>query len=167
MITAVWILLGIAVLLGVSVAVIGRDSLLEMVLGPVERTPTDFAKLRPRNRPNWYLVCPPQYCGTTPSRVSPVFDVPAAVLRARWMDIIKRQPRVSQIAVSADKLQFDYIQRSRFFHFPDTITLRLIPVGENTTTLAIFSRSHYGYSDLGVNKARVESWLAELSKAGK
>ncbi len=167
MIAAVWIIFGAAILLSVSVVVIGRDDFLEAVLGPVERKQIDFTALGPHNRPNRYLVCPPQYCGIAPMRVSPTFDEPVTVLRDRWMEMIKRQPRVRQIAVSADKLQFDYVQRSKFFRFPDTITLRLIPVSDNKTTLAILSRSHYGHSDFGVNRERIESWLAELSLIGK
>jgi uncharacterized protein (DUF1499 family) len=145
----------------------GRDDFLKAVLGPVERRQVIFATLGPHKRPNRYLVCPPQYCGIAPMRVSPTFDEPVAALRDRWMEMIKRQPRVTQIAVSADKLQFDYEQRSKFFRFPDTITLRLIPVSNNRTTLAILSRSHYGHGDFGVNRERIDSWLAELSTAGK
>ncbi|MCB1632914.1 MAG: DUF1499 domain-containing protein [Pseudomonadales bacterium] len=37
-----------------------------------------------------------------------------------------------------------------------------MPLGEARSTLIIYSRSVYGYSDLGVNKARVNRWLAEL-----
>ena len=167
MIAAVWIILGVAILLSISVVVIGRDNFLAVILGPVKREQIDFTALGRHNRPNRYLVCPPQYCNIAPMRVSPTFDERVTVLRDRWMEMIKRQPRVRQIAVSADKLQFDYEQRSKLFRFPDTVTLRIIPVRDNQTTLAILSRSHYGHSDFGVNRKRIESWLAELSATGK
>lgn len=167
MIAAGWVVVGVAILLGVAVAVTGRDELLEAVLGPVDRKRIDFTALGPHDRPNRYLVCPKQYCGITPARVSPIFDEPVTVLRDRWMKMIERQPRVSQIAASADKLQFDFVQRSRIFRFPDTITVRFIPLSGDRTTLAILSRSHYGRNDLGVNRDRIESWLAELSAIRK
>ena len=45
--------------------------------------------------------------------------------------------------------------------FPDAISIRLMPEGAGTK-LEIFSRSRYGYSDLGVNAARVAAWIAAL-----
>jgi uncharacterized protein (DUF1499 family) len=46
--------------------------------------------------------------------------------------------------------------------FPDTVDIEVLPVGDNQSTLAIYSRSLIGRSDLGVNRARVERWLAKL-----
>ena len=34
--------------------------------------------------------------------------------------------------------------------------------GNEAATLCIYSRSVYGYSDLGRNRARVEDWLARI-----
>ena len=46
--------------------------------------------------------------------------------------------------------------------FPDTIQVDFLSLGENRSTLAIYSRSKYGYSDLGTNRARIERWLSRL-----
>jgi uncharacterized protein (DUF1499 family) len=96
--------------------------------------------------------------------VSPVYNVPVAVLRNAWLGMILQQPRVERLAVSADELQYDFMQRSRLLRFPDTITVRFIPLDPVMSTLAIYSRSHYGYSDFGVNQHRIESWLAALQE---
>jgi uncharacterized protein (DUF1499 family) len=77
--------------------------------------------------------------------------------------MIDRRPRVRLIAKSTDGLQADYVQKSAVIGFPDTITVRFIPRGDKRSTLAIFSRSHYGHSDLGVNRERVDAWLAAIN----
>ena len=81
-------------------------------------------------------------------------------LRRRWQDLVAAQPRVEVLA-ETDR-QIDYVQRSARFRFPDVVTVRFIPVSPSQSTLAIFSRSLYGRSDFGVNRARIESWLSAL-----
>jgi len=61
-------------------------------------------------------------------------------------------------------LRFDLVQRSALFRFPDTVSIEVIPLGDSRSTLAIYSRSTYGYSDLGVNRKRIERWLARLAE---
>ncbi len=58
--------------------------------------------------------------------------------------------------------QFDYVQRSARFRFPDIITVRFISVSSSQSTLAIYSRSIYGKSDFGVNRERIDAWLKTL-----
>ena len=55
-----------------------------------------------------------------------------------------------------------YVVRSRIMGFPDAVSIRLHPEGE-TTRIDIFSRSRFGYSDMGVNASRVARWLAAAS----
>lgn len=129
-------------------------------VGPVATV--DFARLRPQESPNRYLVCPTDYCGATPDAFSPVFDMPPERLRRHWHAMLAARPRVEPLAQSADGLQFDYVQRTARFRFPDIITVRFLPVPPGQSTLAIYSHSVYGRSDLGVNRARVEAWLAAL-----
>ena len=156
------VLVVLAVLIAITVFLVGRDNMLETALGPVQRTDVVFAILELPERPNTYLICPVDYCGTPPARISPVFDLPASDLRARWEQMMKREPRVILNGATPDGLQFDYVQRSAVFRFPDTITIRFIPLGNDRSTLAIYSRSHYGHSDLGVNRDRIERWLAQI-----
>jgi len=59
-------------------------------------------------------------------------------------------------------MQYDYIQRTALMRYPDSITVRFIALGSNRSTLGIYSRSHYGKSDLGVNEARIRAWLLAL-----
>lgn len=133
-----------------------------MVFGPVQREVIVFETLDPGARTNRYLVCPQGYCAAMPDRISPVFDMPAAALYRRWMAMIERQPRITPGPANADANQYDFVQRSLVLRFPDTITVRFIPLGAAKSTLAVYSRSHYGRSDFGVNRDRIDSWLAAL-----
>jgi uncharacterized protein (DUF1499 family) len=59
-------------------------------------------------------------------------------------------------------MQIDYVQRTRLLRFPDLITVRFVPVDDTHSTVAIYSRSVWGKGDMGVNRARVEEWLARV-----
>jgi len=121
----------------------------------------DFKTLQLSSRPNEYLVCPVGYCSAQPHAESEVYKVSIDELRKRLQQEISNQPRVELLA-SQNGLQFDYVQRSARFRFPDIITIRLISISPSRSTLAVYSRSIYGYSDFGVNRKRVESWLRKL-----
>ena len=54
------------------------------------------------------------------------------------------------------------MQTSSLFGFPDYVSVKFIEIDAANSTLAIFSRSRLGQSDLGVNKKRVEAWLGQL-----
>jgi len=144
---------------------VGCETALAMVFGPVQRETIVFETLDPGARTNRYLVCPPGYCAAAPDRISPVFDEPAAALRGRWMAMIEHQPRITPGPSDAAARQYDFIQRSAVLRFPDTITVRFIALGAARSTLAIYSRSRYGSSDFGVNRDRIDAWLAALSPA--
>ena len=126
-------------------------------VGDVESV--DFVELKLTDKPNQFLVCPPEFCGTDPHADSPVFDVSVEQLRVRWREVLAAQPRVELVVEDEEGQQFDYVQRSARFRFPDIITVRFISVSPSQSTLAIYSRSVYGKSDLGVNRERIEGWL--------
>ena len=104
-------------------------------------------------------MCPPGRCGAIPHADSPVLDVSVEQLRDHWREVLAVQPRVELLAEDEEGQQFDYVQRSVRFRFPDLITVRFISVSPSQSTLAIYSRSVYGKSDLGVNRERIEGWL--------
>jgi uncharacterized protein (DUF1499 family) len=78
--------------------------------------------------------------------------------------MIERQPRVTLLSSDPNIEQYEYQVLTPVIHFPDAVTVRLLPENEGRTTVAIYSRSHYGYGDLGENRRRVRSWLAQLSQ---
>ncbi len=118
----------------------------------------DFEDLKLTDKPNQFLMCPPGICNGHAD--SPVFDVSVGQLRERWREVVTAQPRVGLLAENGP--QFDYVQRSARFRFPDIITVRFVSVSPSQSTLAIYSRSVYGRSDFGVNRKRIEAWLSAI-----
>jgi uncharacterized protein (DUF1499 family) len=155
----------LALILAYAVAALrfGRAGVWAGLFGPPERHPVDFRSLRLRETPNQYLVCPPNHCAAKPHQASPAFDLSAEELRDAWLRMIERRPRVSLLTRDAAGLQYDFEARTPVLLFPDTVTVRFIPLESGKSTLAIYSRSHYGHSDFGVNRGRVRRWLRELA----
>ena len=129
-------------------------------VGDVESV--DFAELKLTDKPNQFLMCPPGLCDADPHADSPVFDVSVEQLREGWREVLAVQPRVELLVEDEEGQQFDYVQRSARFRFPDIITVRFISVSSSQSTLAIYSRSIYGKSDFGVNRERIDAWLKTL-----
>ncbi|MEX1233805.1 MAG: DUF1499 domain-containing protein [Roseovarius sp.] len=71
--------------------------------------------------------------------------------------IIRAEPRTRVLAGSVEAGMVSYVTRSRVFGFPDYTT-----VAQRGDMLWVHARLRYGASDMGVNKARVERWLAAL-----
>jgi uncharacterized protein (DUF1499 family) len=122
----------------------------------------DFNHLPDIVAENYYIVCPPHYCNIKPHEISPIFPFDVEHLNIHWQEVVNKLPRITLTAEDKDKLLYTYIQRTKFFRFPDTINVQLLPIDKHHSTIAIYSQSKYGYSDFGGNKARVELWLKEL-----
>ncbi len=152
----------IVILVMLMVAIVGRDRLLAALFGPINTAPIQFSSLVLTENPNQFLVCRIEYCAATPHLVSPIFQVPPDTLRQRWMDVLTKQPRMGRQTIAGPDGQITHIQRSTLMRYPDSITVQFFNHGENASTLAIYSRSHYGKSDFGVNEARIVAWLEQL-----
>jgi uncharacterized protein (DUF1499 family) len=116
------------------------------------------------SKPNQYLVAPADQAADAPMLEPKTYDVPAADLAAAFDAVAMAEPRVTREAGGPDALFATYLQVSRILRFPDYVSVRAVPLSDTTSTLAIYSRSVYGHSDLGVNKARIEGWLAKLDQ---
>jgi uncharacterized protein (DUF1499 family) len=154
----------VAILTVVLVVSAGRERVLTAVLGPIEIKAIDFKQLVPGSKPNQFLVCPVGYCLAKPQLISPVFAISSTLLRQRWRRLMQAQPGIQPGAADEASMQYDFIQRSALMRFPDSITVQFISLSANSSTLAIYSRSQYGYSDFGVNEARILAWLAALER---
>ncbi|MBE9556514.1 MAG: DUF1499 domain-containing protein [Proteobacteria bacterium] len=135
--------------------------------GAVAEPMPDFATLVPPSSPNSYIVRPANFSTANSSTAaadaeSPVFAVPVETLEAVALAVIRAQPRVTEVAADLDARQYAFVQRTAILRFPDTVTIRFFDLGDGQSSLAMFSRSKFGRSDLGVNRARVESWLAAI-----
>lgn len=54
-----------------------------------------------------------------------------------------------------------FVSRSRMMGFPDYTSVLVEQAGEGAMVLG-FARARFGHSDLGVNKARLDRWLAAI-----
>lgn len=95
---------------------------------------------------------------------APEFAARAADLAAAFDAFVLSQPRTARVAGGPAGLWTTYVQRSRVLGFPDYISVRFIDLGSGRATVAIHSRARHGGYDWGVNRARVEKWLAALAR---
>ena len=119
--------------------------------------PIDWTHLVRPSTPNTALAAP---AGSTPEPdiVTRRYDAPPAVLYAAIRRVALAQPRTYPHAVYDDRLEAHFVARSRIMNFPDLIVVHIQPDGG----VVLWSRSVYGSSDLGVNRARLIRWLAAL-----
>ena len=108
-------------------------------------------------RPNDFMVRPPGFFGADmESRIYPL----AIGTLSRALDAVAAsEPRVNRLAGNPDQGFITYVARSRLVGFPDYVSVRVVPSGDGVA-FAIWSRARFGYSDRGVNKARVERWIS-------
>ena len=125
--------------------------------------PVDWATLRRHPTPNDTLVCPAGRCPNAKADREPkTYPVPPDELLTRLKRIALSEPGTSELPGAANDRAARFLQHTRLMRFPDTIDAEVFPVGDNQSTLAIYSRSLLGRKDFGVNRARVKRWLAAL-----
>jgi len=117
-----------------------------------------FIRLAPSDPSQWHVV----------PAVTQDRDLPGGAMRIladsegalALIDAIARAtPRTTVLAGSVDEGMITYITRSRIMGFPDYTTVR-----QEGDTLTVYARLRFGRSDLGVNRARIDGWLAELAR---
>jgi uncharacterized protein (DUF1499 family) len=131
------------------------------------RVRRDLRRIELPRTPNAFLVAPEGYCLTAkPHMIAPEFPVPMAALWRTLLAWVAAEPRVTVHDQDKAAGYLAFTQRSRLFRFPDRVYVEAFDVGvQGRSTVAIYSHSVYGRSDLGVNKARVLRVLAALEKS--
>jgi uncharacterized protein (DUF1499 family) len=123
--------------------------------------PTDLRRIERPPSPNTALAAP---AGSipTPDVVTPAYGMPAARVHDAMRAVAAAQPRTFVAADFAAEGQTHWVVRSAVFNFPDLLTAQVDVAGPDSSTLVLYSRSVYGYSDLGANRRRLDAWLAAL-----
>lgn len=123
------------------------------------------AAFRAPSRPNWALAASEGVAtAAEPTRRVAAFAVPPAALLDALDAVAAVEPRVERLDDGSDPTYRAYIQRSALMRYPDVVSARAVALEPNKTGLLLLSRSVYGYSDLGVNRQRVDRWLASLAE---
>ncbi|MGB0497655.1 MAG: DUF1499 domain-containing protein [Rubricella sp.] len=94
--------------------------------------------------------------------VSPIFDVNPAIIALALDQFALTQSRTERIAGTPESGWMTYVQRSEVMRYPDYISVMVFELENGQSTIAIFSRSRFGYDDLGVNEERVRRWIGTL-----
>ncbi|SLN18245.1 DUF1499 domain-containing protein [Roseisalinus antarcticus] len=96
------------------------------------------------------------------NQAAPVWAADPAEVLAAVDAVAMATPRTTRLAGSVADGRISYVTRTRIMGFPDytTVTARSAPGG---ATLTMLARQRFGSDDLGVNRARLEGWLAALS----
>jgi len=125
---------------------------------------TDFATLERPRTPNTFLLAPEGLCKAARiDKAAPVYDLKAAKLRQAFLSVVIAEPRVTHSFADEAGLYDDFVARSYVFGFPDLVSVKFLDLKGGQSTLALYSRSVYGRSDLGVNRARSLHWLSKLA----
>lgn len=114
-------------------------------------------------RPNDAFVAADGIAKAETDRLLPPLSAAPEEIVARLAEIALTEPRTEVVAGAPGEAHMTFVQRSALFGFPDYVSARAVAV-DNGSALAIWSRSRYGYSDMGVNAARLERWLSALTR---
>ncbi len=124
----------------------------------------DVAHLERPASPNSALAAPAGFA-PPPDLLTPAYAVPPARLYAVVREVAAAQPRTFLAFEDQAGLQAQFVVRSRRLNFPDLVVAQASANPEGGSRLVLYSRSVYGYSDMGANGRRLRSWLAAIGAA--
>jgi len=113
---------------------------------------------------NGSLACPEHYCAVAPDLASPAFPVEVDRLHALWPQALHGERGIVTLLEEPNRRRMVLVQHSAVLGFPDVITVELVPVGPDRSSVALYSRARYGKLDFGVNRKRVERWISRLEQ---
>jgi uncharacterized protein (DUF1499 family) len=130
--------------------------------------PVDFANLPLVPKPNQAIVAPSTLQIKTEKPVaepmpSPVFAQTAVQVSDTLVKIATAEPRTEVLYTSEDGMKLTLLQQTAVMRYPDFVSVELLQRDDGYSEIAMYSRSVYGYGDIGVNGKRVERWLAKLN----
>lgn len=138
----------------------GRENVWKVFFGQADMGAVDFSSLVPSKKPNSALFCPENYCPNAQHKSpSPIFEMPAQQLKDKLFSIINAEPHTKQVANDDENHAYRFVQYTPLMRFPDTIRIKIIKLSDDKSTLAIFSESQIGRSDLNVNYKRINRWM--------
>ena len=160
------IIIALAAFLGLAFLIAtayGWEKIWEHTHGSPDLGPVVFEELRKTKKPNQALVCPKGLCNEKDQdRASPIYNVGVDELIEAFLKITADEKGLERVDRNDDPRSIRYVARTRLLRFPDTVRIRFFALGADRSTLAIYSQSQIGQSDLGVNLQRLNRWLDKL-----
>lgn len=126
----------------------------------------DPANTERTGKPNDYLVAPPESTKAQSDRTFQDSPLPPEALLFLFDSVVRPGGQGQPLAGSVDDGHVTYVVRSAVVGFPDYVSVKAVK-RPNGSALIIWSRSRFGYSDLGANKERVDRWLAQIDQTGR
>ncbi len=123
-----------------------------------------FKSLKRPPKPNTCLAAPENHClAAEPDFAPPTVEMTGRGLFSKLSEIISAERRWGSIETDAEQLRLKFIATTGLMRFKDDVDIEVIPVDDGHATLAIYSRSRVGYSDLGANRKRVMDLIGRMT----
>lgn len=126
----------------------------------------DLKTFKRSRKPNNYLAAPDEYCGESePDAFTPVLTkTPAELFQA--VEALAADRSNWAVKHSDESTgQIHIIATTRLMRFKDDVFIKVLPAGTGGSSLAVYSCSRVGHSDLGKNRSRVTEMLDALKSA--
>ncbi|MEM9733679.1 MAG: DUF1499 domain-containing protein [Pseudomonadota bacterium] len=144
--------------------VYGFEKVWERTNGPADLGLVVFETLKKGPKPNQALICPQNMCSAEDrDSVSPRYALSADAMKKAFIKSLEGETHLHRVDDDSDPMQIRYVQHTPLLRFPDTISVRFIPLDENRSTIALYARAQVGYSDMGNNLKRLNRWLSRLT----
>jgi len=130
----------------------------------IEAVMIDFETLKRPSSPNTYLVCDADVCAAEADREAPSFYRSPEDVRDALLSVIEAQPRTTAAGSDPAVMKYAFVQRTAVLRFKDDVTVQVAPAPGGGARVFAYSASRVGYSDLGTNKRRIDSWLDALAE---
>jgi len=122
----------------------------------------DFQTLQRPKSPNTYLVAPAGFADqASPDEEGPIFFCSTDSLFSQVEALVAMRKDWRLKALDAQAGRISFIAVSKLFKFKDDVDIAILP-SDGKSTLAVYSASRVGYSDMGANAKRVNDLLASL-----
>lgn len=124
----------------------------------------NFKSLKRPPKPNTCLAAPENHClAAEPDFAPPEFPLTPRGLFSKLSEVVAAERSWSKVESDAEALRLRFVATTGLMRFKDDVDIEIIPIDESRSTLAIYSRSRVGYSDLGANRKRVTKLIERVT----
>ncbi len=141
----------------------GWQNIWKLRFGSADMGDVKFETFTPSKKPNHALFCPDNYCrNAIPNKIVQAYDLNIDALRNQLLALIEAEKDIHIMAADEQAFKYRFVQYTPLMRFPDTIRVKFIDLGNDKSSMAIFSESQIGHSDLGVNYKRIDRWVQQI-----